>query len=257
MLSDFNDGSYNMAVDEAILKSAEENPDKPTLRLYGWKPACLSLGYFQKLEETANVEKCRELGIDIVRRPSGGGAILHDMELTYSFTIAFSNPAVPKKLTESYFKISEALLLGMEKIGIKAKLRKGEDVKHSVHPYCFARESSFDIVHGGKKLIGSAQRRTEKALLQHGSIMIDINYNQIADIIKDCKSQSEVLTEKIISINEVLGNSSKKITYNDVQTAVLSGFKEKFSVDFDEEPLPETTLTLAHSLSKTTYNILV
>jgi lipoyl(octanoyl) transferase len=167
-------GAWNMAVDEVLLDGVDAGSAPPTLRFYTWTPACLSLGYFQPFN-VLNVEGCREHGIDIVRRPTGGRAILHDRELTYSVALPASVLGHDAGILPSYRRLSLALQAGLQRLGIDVSLGpESEAPNRAVHgPVCFDRPSAHEILLHGRKLVGSAQVRRAGALLQHGSIVIE------------------------------------------------------------------------------------
>jgi lipoate-protein ligase A len=166
-------GAWNMAVDEVLLDGVAAGTAPPTLRFYQWRPACLSLGYFQPFD-VVNLDGCRALGVDIVRRPTGGRAILHDRELTYSVAL----PAAVLGhggVLPSYYRLSLALQEGLRNLGVPATLAPesaaGGSPDHG--PVCFDRPSAHEILLDGRKLVGSAQMRRGGGLLQHGSILIE------------------------------------------------------------------------------------
>src|SRR2546422_2374683 len=168
------EGAWNMAVDEVLLDGVAAGSAPPTLRFYTWTPACLSLGYFQAFG-VVNVEGCRGLGIDIVRRPTGGRAILHDRELTYSVALPAPLLGHDAGILPSYRRLSLALQAGLRRLGINVGLApESETPTRAVHgPACFDRPSAHEILLQGRKLVGSAQVRRAGALLQHGSIVIE------------------------------------------------------------------------------------
>lgn len=161
-----------MAVDEAILESTSRSLVPPTLRLYAWSPACLSLGYAQSIDD-ADIEMLNLFGWDIVRRPTGGRAILHTDELTYSICGENNHPHLSGSVLDSYRRLSQGLLEALRLIGITAdvpKLADKQENQNSQNPVCFEVPSNYEITVGGKKLIGSAQARKKSGVLQHGSL---------------------------------------------------------------------------------------
>src|ERR1700736_5961099 len=167
-------GAWNMAVDEVLLDGVAAGRSPATLRFYSWTPACLSLGYFQAFD-IVDVDGCRAHGVEIVRRPTGGRAILHDRELTYSVTLPASVLGLKAGIVPSYHRLSLALQAGLQHLGIPVTLSPlvpstaGGD--HG--PVCFDRPSAHELLLAGRKLVGSAQVRRGSALLQHGSILIE------------------------------------------------------------------------------------
>jgi len=162
---------YNMALDEAIALSVRKDDAPPTLRFYGWDRPSLSLGCFQKSADL-DLAYCRRNSIPVVRRPTGGRAILHGDELTYSFSVRTDQAPFAKGLLESYRSISIAFSLAFRKIGLivasKKQKEKGRVLARS--PLCFQSSSYGEILIAGRKIVGSAQKRWKDGLLQQGSI---------------------------------------------------------------------------------------
>lgn len=167
-------GAWNMAVDDVVLDGVACGTAPPTLRFYGWIPACLSLGYFQSFS-VVDVEACRRLGVDIVRRPTGGRAILHDREVTYSIALPARILGHDRGILPSYHRISRALQTGLTRLGVVTTMAPESAAAASGDrgPICFDRPSAHEILLDGRKLVGSAQVRRANALLQHGSILIE------------------------------------------------------------------------------------
>ena len=167
------DGVWNMAVDEAILDAVAAGVAPPTLRFFQWRPACLSLGYFQRYA-VVNDQACTASGVGVVRRPTGGRAILHDRELTYSVALPLATLGGDHAVEPSYFRLSQALLEGLRASGAWVTLARVEPAAGGGHgPACFDRASAHEILLDGRKVVGSAQVRRAGALLQHGSILFD------------------------------------------------------------------------------------
>jgi lipoate-protein ligase A len=168
--SGYNDGPTNMAIDEALLEAIAQGNSPPTLRIYGWKPACLSLGFRQSYA-IVNVEYCHTSGWDVVRRPTGGRAILHTDELTYSVCAPATEPRVRGSVLESYRRLSKALLAGLDLMGLSpARAEPDPQTIPMKSPACFDEPSNYEITVDRRKLVGSAQMRKKGVVLQHGSI---------------------------------------------------------------------------------------
>jgi len=160
-----------MALDEAL---ASADDPAPTLRLYGWDPWTLSLGWFQRVEE-GDLAPWRARGFDVTRRPTGGGAIFHADEVTYSLVLPAGDRRIPLRTADSYLWLHGAVREALAAVGIAADSR-GEAPEGEPDPFfCFSRTAAFDLVAGGRKIVGSAQRRTRTAFLQHGSIPLSPN----------------------------------------------------------------------------------
>src|SRR5437764_9152119 len=166
-------GAWNMAVDEVLLDGVAAGTAPPTLRFYEWTPACLSLGYFQPFD-VVDLDGCRALGVEVVRRPTGVRAILHDRELTYSFALPASVLGHDGGVLPSYYRLSLALQEGLRRLRLPATLAPESAGSSAAHgPVCFDRPSAHEILLQGRKLVGSAQMRRGGGLLQHGSILIE------------------------------------------------------------------------------------
>lgn len=166
-------GSWNMAVDEAVAEAVDRGGAPPTLRLYRWRPPCLSLGFSQPYG-VADAAFCAGHGIDVVRRPTGGRAVLHHLELTYSVAAPLRGAVLTTDLQASYRRICAALVDGLRRLGVPADL-SGRPEGGYVRPVeavpCFIGPAAGEVVAGGRKLVGSAMRRLGDTILQHGSIL--------------------------------------------------------------------------------------
>lgn len=205
-----------MALDHALLESVQQQP-RAVLRLYRWQPACLSFGRNQPARGLYSEETARSLGIDIVRRPTGGMAVLHDRELTYAVIAPCDLIGGPRK---SYHTINEALVAGLKQLGIPAELAAGarRSPFGSLHP-CFAEPAAGEVVALGQKLVGSAQRCEKRTVLQHGSILLEGLQEEVARI----ASVPFDLTNRATNIKTVLGRVP---AMNDMVAAIAGGFAE-------------------------------
>ena len=225
-----NLGVYNMAVDEELLARAQAGEDRPVLRLYAWQPPAVSLGRFQKSETAVNAEACKRLGFDIVRRITGGRAVLHDKELTYSIIARTDNPLFPGTVLGTYKVIAAGLLAGLRNLGIPAELvargsRHAERVdKNARDAACFSSPSWYELLVHGRKIVGSAQRRVSGAFLQHGSILMDYD-PQLEALVIPGGCAGDVVT----SIKRELG---RDVPLDVVKEAFVQGFREALGVEF-------------------------
>src|SRR5689334_4189220 len=204
------DGATNMAIDEAILEAVGSGDAPPTLRLYRWEPACLSLGYAQPASD-ADVERLADHGWHLVRRMTGGRAILHTDELTYSVALPLDHPLIRGTIPDSYRRISAALMVALKDIGLEANADKRVKTHAAaVGPVCFEIPSDYEITAVGKKLVGSAQVRKHNGALQHGSLPL------IGDVSRICQAlvfadettrqvASERVLERAITLETALG----------------------------------------------------
>jgi lipoate-protein ligase A len=223
-----NIGAYNMAVDEELLARAQAGESMPVLRFYTWNPPAVSLGRFQKIETTVTIDACRRLGFDIVRRVTGGRAVLHKHELTYSIVARTDNPLFPRHVLGTYKVIAGGLLAGLRNLGIRAEMvsrshRHAALVrKDAKDPSCFSSPSWYEILVNGKKIVGSAQRRVGGAILQHGSVLMDYDPVLEAEVIPG-GCNGDVVT----CIKRELGCD---VPIEDVKKAFVKGFSEALGI---------------------------
>ena len=240
----YDTASMNMAIDEALLASKA-----PVLRFYRWKPAALSLGYFQIIKDI-NIESCKKYNIDIVRRITGGKTVLHDMELTYSSII--DENQMPKSIIDSYKTISKGILIALKSLGLNPEMKEAIN-KKTTSAICFNEPSYYEIIVNNKKIVGSAQTRKQGKLLQHGSILIDINIDKLVSLF-NVNNKNETIAkskERITSINNEL---NKSVTYETVAGAMKKAFEENFNIKFTEGQLTRTELQQVKKPAKEKYS---
>ncbi len=213
--------SMNMALDSVMWEKAKLNQDIAILRFYTWKPSGVSLGANQKPENLVDVEFCRKNNIPVVARITGGSAIFHDIEITYSFSSVNDKKFFTSPMA-TYEKICSALKSGLEKLGVNARWRgqsTGKEPSFSDRD-CFSLGSRHDLVVDGKKIIGSAQRKDRISFLQHGSLLIDIRKDLWNSIFLQKPDFS-----KITSLSEIL---VIKPDFDTIVQKLLEGFEEFF-----------------------------
>lgn len=199
---EINTGEKNMQIDNDLLEFAIQNKlDEPILRLYGWSPACISLGRNQN-EAFLDMNFLKSKNIEVVRRLTGGRALLHDKEITYSYVCSASSLKKGESVVESYKEISQLLIDAFEILGLK--LEFGQKSPHTKFDYCMSVSTGADLGFEGKKLIGSAQFRKEGYILQHGSILIDYDKELIEQLFKEKVDENALICiSKIDKIREV------------------------------------------------------
>lgn len=207
------DAFENMAIDEAVFRANQLKDMPPTLRFYGWSSPTVSLGYFQKVEKEVDVETCRRHGITVIRRPTGGKAVLHDGDLTYAVIATERNPLFPPDLLGTYRVISQCIAKGLAGIGINAEMADNNRISHSdsLKASCFSSPSMYELLVKKQKICGSAQLRSHGVFLQHGSILMDFNPYKTCEIMlphyDDCEGQVEKLKQSVTSIHEHVDQS--------------------------------------------------
>jgi len=240
-------GFWNMAIDEAIFAFTGKKNSLPTLRFYQWKPAAVSIGYSQDINEELNLEECRRLKIDVVRRWTGGGAIFHQDELTYSFTSKTDAFKGFNNFITSYYRVCAGIIKGLSRLGIQAGFRERGDSFLNKGIPCFMANSKHDLIADRKKLVGNAQRRTKEVFLQQGSLPIAYDFGLINKLFP----QSDGFGDVASSISEIL---DRRIPLKEIRQKLLSGFVDNFSVSFKEDSLSSEELTMAQKLFKEKYS---
>ena len=243
------DGAHNMAVDEALLEETAAGRSLPTLRFYAWEPPTLSLGFAQPVADVDR-EALRRLGWGLVRRPTGGRAILHTDELTYSITAPETNPLVQGGVLESYRRISLGLIAGLRLLGVEVQAEAGARARAAGNPVCFEIPSQYEISAGGKKLIGSAQARRPGGVLQHGALPLCGDLARILQALSGPQLPPERVRRRAATLGELLG---RDVPWQEAADAVRRGFAEIFGIEFRAGELSEEEKTRADSLARGKY----
>ena len=248
-------GRWNMAADEAILNAVGTGEQLPTLRLYAWEPACLSLGVSQPISDVDGTSLAAQRW-DIVRRPTGGRAILHTDELTYSLAVPADHELAKLDIIGSYRKISTALMIALENLGANPQSeRRTEPASKRPNAVCFETPSHYEITSGGRKLVGSAQMRRKTGLLQHGTLPLFGDVGRICDALHydnngERESAKITVRQRAATLAEVLG---RPVTWDEAAAAVADGFRAAFDIELIEGVLSIPELNEAHSLDAAKY----
>ena len=273
------DGATNMAVDEVILRAVATGQVPPTLRFYAWEPACLSLGRAQPLAD-ADLEALQAAGFDLVRRPTGGRGILHVDELTYSVIAPQVEPRVAGGIVESYRHLSAGLMRGLERLGVKnlaadqrtaPLLAGGAEGGQSLPlagraegsttpplvggagggkgPVCFEIPSDYEITAGGRKLVGSAQMRTQSTVLQHGALPLYGDITRICPLLTSRPDPARVRA-RATTAEEALG---RPVTWDEAADALAAGFAEPLNLHLKPGVLTDEERAWAEELRAEKY----
>lgn len=252
---------HNMGLDEAILTGHAEHWEEweGTIRFYRWNPSAVSIGYFQAIEDVLDLKECKRLGIDFIRRVTGGGAVYHDFqgELTYSLITPQSNKLIPQDILKSHELICKALIVGLEQLGITANFSTFPQAnQRSKNALCYARESINDLIVEGQKISGNAQTRRKGVVLQHGTLLRRVDVEKMISILQ---VNEEKIREKMIksvraqvcSLEEVLG---RDITFFELRDALIEGFEQVFEIELFLSNPSKEELDLAHYLAQNKYS---
>jgi lipoate-protein ligase A len=223
----YNPATLNMAIDEALIENIGQ---APVLRIYGWRPAAISVGYFQSIKEEVDLEKCSQLGVDVVRRLTGGGTVLHEFELTYSFI----TKQYQQNIMESCRWICDAIVMSINRLGFDA----------SFVPL-------NDIVVNGKKVSGSAQTRRKGVLLQHGTLLLSVDVDKMFSVLK---VPSEKLRDKIVKDVKERVTSLAGTTFDDMASSLKTSFAEKFDAELVADTMSTEEISRAKWLAERKYS---
>ncbi len=243
-------GRVNMAVDEAMLAAGRETRDawQPTVRVYGWDSTCLSLGRFQEADGTTNIrlldrDRCAETGTEIVRRPTGGRALLHHPgDVTYSVVARVDDPHLGEDVIASYRNVNEALVAGLGALGIRARIRERPPTWPSagVGFACFEEAYRHEVYWAGRKLVASAQRRQGGIVLQQGTMPGRKTGEQIASLLRLDPAARSVLKHDLGERTGTLERALDQLPpFEKVVDAMAEGFRAAWDVEIDRRPLTQ------------------
>ncbi|MGY5859156.1 MAG: biotin/lipoate A/B protein ligase family protein [Candidatus Thorarchaeota archaeon] len=236
-----HDAYMNMAIDESIMLAIKEGNAPPTLRFYRWKPSAVSIGTFQGMHDEVDIDFCRSNNVDYIRRITGGGAVFHDYEgeITYSILMPKKHPLAKTDIIDSYKLLCSGIIKAFDHLGIKAEFKPINDV-----------------ITGGKKVSGNAMTRRHGCLLQHGTILLDLDVTQMFTILKvplekiSDKMISDV-KERVTSIRDIL---NRPVAIEELQDAMTRGFSEALNIDLQSSKLSKEEAQTATKLAKEKYS---
>jgi lipoate-protein ligase A len=249
-------GAWNMAVDESILEHIGRGEAPPTLRLYAWEPPCLSVGHAQPFSDV-DMNRVKERGWEVVRRATGGRAILHTDELTYSVIAPAHEPRVEGSVLESYSRLAQALLLAVKNLELPVELKEGkENGNGSNNPVCFEVPSTYEITVNGKKLIGSAQARKKEGVLQHGSLPLTGDLSRICQALvfeneTAREAASKRLLERATTVESALGRA---VGWETAAQTFVGAFEAQLGLSFERGELSESETARAEELVREKYD---
>jgi lipoate-protein ligase A len=226
-----------MAIDEAIAIARLKENTPNTIRLYRWHPSAVSIGYFQSIKKEVNVKACQEYGIDVIRRITGGGAVYHDYngEITYSLVVPENNVKMPRDILESYKLICNAIVNGLNRMGVDAQFKPVND-----------------ILAGTQKISGNAQTRRHGVILQHGTILVDSDLKRMFQVlnVSDTKISDKIIKaaeERVTNIRRYL---SREVSFDETREALIHGFESTLDIELEPGELIDAEEELVNQLYK-------
>lgn len=244
-----HDGATNMARDEAILRAVAKGAQLPTLRLYGWQPPCISLGQAQRIG-SVDLAACQADGVGVVRRPTGGLAILHTGEFTYSLSLPVGHPIAEGDVMTSYRRIAAAIVEALKRLGVANvsadRVAKEDKAKG---PVCFEAPSDYEVTGGGKKLVGSAQWRRLDGVLQHGSLPLDGDIARICAYLIGAPPPDAVRAHAG-TLSEVL---DRPVAWDEVADSWRAAFVDVLDMGFEPARVSDAELRATQELLATRY----
>jgi lipoate-protein ligase A len=214
------DAYTQMAIDEALAFARRKGESPNTVRLYRWNPSAVSVGYFQSTRNEVDLKACGRLGVDVIRRITGGGTVFHDYEgeITYSLVAPDDDPKIPRDILSSYSLICKGVVKGLGRLGLKAEFKPIND-----------------IISGDKKISGNAQTRRYGSVLQHGTILVDCDVRKMFTVLKVSETKIsdkmiEAVEERVTSIRRELG---RDVSFSEARDALVSGFEEALDIHLE------------------------
>ena len=245
--------AMNMAIDEAVLISHLRDEAPPTLRVFRWSQPSISLGRFQHLEQEMRVDACQRQGVALVRRPTGGRAVYHRDEFTYSIVIS-KDYEVPSGVVAAYAYLARGIIAALAQLGVEAELSEGR-VSKTPSAACFASSTQADLTSGGYKMVGSAQVWREQALLQQGSLPLEDRSAEFYDLLA---FPSEGERQQALALyrehTTPLHSFAPAASWDDVASAFRTGFSEALHAQFVPSDLTASELALARQLVAEKYS---
>lgn len=235
-----NDAFYNMALDEAIVVARAKGLVPNTIRFFRWEPSAVSIGYFQSMTEEVDIETCDRMGINYVRRRTGGGAVYHDRdgELTYSIIVSENHPLISNDFLKTYEKLCSGLVQGLRLLGVPAEFKPIND-----------------IVVEGRKISGNAQTRGMGIVHQHGTILREVNPRVMFTVLKVPSEKIrdkmiQAVEERVTSINRYL---RRNVSFEELKEALIKGFATSLNIKLKPGEVTRFEEELAKKLKEEKY----
>jgi lipoate-protein ligase A len=236
-------GAMNMALDDALLQAVADGESLPVLRLYRWQPATLTLGYAQKVDAGVDLAACRAAGLDVVRRPTGGRAVLHAVEVTYA-VIAKCAPPFGASVSTSYRLIAGILQATLKQLGLAAELVPGKGRGPQAKAVCFVAPAQHELLVAGCKVAGCAQKRRGGAFLQHGSLPLELDLDLLGKLLPGVPGEDR--PDRLNGVGWLNRFAPQPLTIDTVETALIANFARELDVSLIEScPTPSESALAA------------
>jgi lipoate-protein ligase A len=238
-----HDAPYNMAIDEAMLTLQSKCNLKPTLRVYGWTRPTFSFGYFQKMDDEVEVEACRMAKVDLIKRPTGGGMVVHGWDLTYTVVVGLDNPLIPREPINSYRIIGQCVVEALKDLGIEAYT--SSSASEADLNVCLAKSALYDVMIENKKVAGAAQRRRKGVLLNQGYIALDMPPPWMLSLGSKDGGLVKIAHQSSSCVNS---NLKTQLEAEAFASIVAKGFRKTLGIQLVEDEITAAEYELADQL---------
>ena len=243
-------GAMNMALDDALLQTVAAGESPPVLRLYRWQPATLTLGYAQKVDAGVDLTACEKAGVDVVRRPTGGRAVLHDREVTYAVITPCASPFAVS-VAHNYRVIAEVLRNTLRHFDLPAELVPGKPRAQQGQAVCFTAPAQHELLVAGCKVAGCAQKRRGGAFLQHGSIPLELDVKLLDRLLPG--QADEAAVERLNGVGWLNRFAAQPLSIDAVEDVLIDCFARDLGVEWQESSPTPAELALAGELCRRCY----
>ena len=238
-----------MAIDEAMLLTQKASV-QPTLRFYDWLQPAFTFGYFQQISEEVDVAACTAHGIEIVRRITGGGTVIHGWDVTYTLVVPHGSEKFPKDISAAYCAISDCLINGLRQLGIDVAHQIEKPITGDAPNICLTNPAQYDTLLNEKKIAGVSQRRNQTGVMYQGYIALNLPTSDVLALASRQVSFDRLASGKSTAINQ---SRSTPIYRKQLEDAVVLGFEETLGVQFVKAELSPQEIETAESLAQTKY----